>query len=65
MHAMRTLPPARKLQWATLAVLATIGIMTVLAVAPIVVVFLIIAAAFGAPLAVVVMESRANRAAKQ
>jgi len=64
MNAMRMLSPARKLQWAALAALATIGIMTILALAPIVMVFLLIAAAFGAPLTVVVMESRANRATK-
>ncbi|MGD0113917.1 MAG: tetratricopeptide repeat protein [Armatimonadota bacterium] len=65
MHAMRKLPPARKVQWAALAALATIGIMTVLALAPIVMVLLIVAAAFGAPLTVVILESRANRGMKQ
>jgi hypothetical protein len=64
-HAVRTLPPARKMQWAALAALATIGIMVIFALAPIVILFLIMAAAIGAPLTVVMLESRANRRARQ
>ena len=63
MHAVRMMPLGRKLQWAALAAMATIGLMSAMALAPIIMLMLIIAAAFLAPLTIVVMEARAGRRA--
>lgn len=64
MHAMRVMPPGRKLQWAALAGIVTIGLMVIMVIAPIAMFLLVVAAAFLGPLTVVVMESRARRRAR-
>jgi ribosomal protein L40E len=63
MQAVRVMPSARKAGWAGLVAVVFGGLIAVLALAPLLFVFLVIAAAFVAPLTVVVLEARARRRA--